>query len=108
MKKTIKIVVVLLCAFLVYNCSEKDDPPPTGGCESSYGTITLENQKSQSIKVLLDNINYGFVSPGNTISIEVVANISHSLFTEYSNGSTACSSSNVSVGACATNSLVCR
>jgi hypothetical protein len=107
MYNVLRIFVILLFTLTLFSCSEEEIINPVEGCQSNNGTIMITNNHGQSIKIIMDGVNYGYIASGDTKSFSVSAGNTHTLSMRYSDGSTACTTSHPSVGACETLYLTC-
>lgn len=99
--------LVLMTLLLFLSCEELTKPNESDKCQNDTGTLIIRNQRSVSLRILVDGINYGFVASGGSIQVEVAAGVSHLVEFRYSDGSTACTDSWPSVGACQELSISC-
>jgi hypothetical protein len=101
-----RILVILFFTLAFYSCKE-EETNPIEGCQSNNGTIMITNNQGQSMKIIIDGVDYGYIASGDTESFSVSAGTNHNVAMRYSDGSTACTTSYPSVGACETLHLTC-
>ncbi len=77
-------------------------------CErNNTGILTVTNNTNDDIKVLIDGVNYGFISIGETLERSFPAGLKYTVETLWPNGNPACSPAEVTVIQCQNKGIRC-